>query len=82
MLEAVDQLQQLGPAETSTRLSESVTIQERLAATVLGLTDQPFDVRAAADAGAVPELHQRVRRLYTLLLDARAEVNGTNIRKP
>jgi hypothetical protein len=83
VLEAVDQLVQLGPAEMSARLSESVTIQERLAATVLGVTDHPFDLRVSEDAAErKTELALRVQRVFDLLRDARREVNGINVRKP
>ena len=82
VLEAVDQIVLLGPAEMSARLSESVTIQERLAASALGLTDHPFDLRVTGDAEPAVDLHQRVQRLYSLLLEARREVSGLNVHKP
>jgi len=82
VLDAADQLQQLGPAEMSAKLSESLTLQERVAATILGLTDHPYDPQDPDGIEPVGELHQRVQRLYQLLLQARREVNGLNIRKP
>jgi hypothetical protein len=90
VLDAVDQFIQHGPQETSATLSQTATVQERLAAAVLGLTDAPFETRVTPDEtprnpldGGQPDaLQARVASLFTLLREARREVNGTNIRKP
>ena len=83
-LAAVEQLNQLGPEQMATTLSRTMTVQERLAATVLGLRDSPFasgedpavaDVRLE-DEAASDDLERRVLRLYALLLKAREEAAG------
>jgi hypothetical protein len=86
VLAAVDQLQQLGPQQMLSKLSETMTLQQRLAATILGLTDSPFEP-GVLDAPLLQgdeadELERRVERLYGLLLRARAELNAPNVHKP
>ena len=89
VLAAADQLHQLGPEQMSTTLSETMTVQERLAATVLGLTDGPFavDDPDLVDVGLLEgppseNLDRRILRLYGLLLKARAEIKADNMRNP
>jgi hypothetical protein len=90
VLAATDLLHRLGPEQMSTTLSQTMTVQERLAATVLGLTDNPFaigDDPAVVDLGQLEgppsdDLERRILRLYALLLKARQEMSSENLRNP
>jgi hypothetical protein len=90
VLAAVDQLHQLGPEQMSATLSATMTVQERLAATILGLTDSPFAVGDDPDVVEVgllqgphpDELDRRVLRIHALLLKTRREMNADNLRNP